>query len=145
MFMKRSLSIVRNWILFAIQTIIPVLFLILVIIILSEMDGFRNLPKLIVRLERYVDPITVITRTTNNKYSETYMDYLEKTNKSFINWESQNLTMNIMEEVVYVLHVKNIRKNNVSRLILYLKLTIFILGTEKCVPSKYSIYHWGNF
>lgn len=99
MIMKRGLSILRSWVLFLIQNVIPVLFLVLAISVARSTNMYRDLPKLKIQLKIYNSPITVLTESNSNPYAETYINYLKENNYYYIDWKNGNMTEHMFKEV----------------------------------------------
>ncbi|KAF4521857.1 hypothetical protein B566_EDAN003731 [Ephemera danica] len=59
MLMKKILSTARSWLLYLIQTVLPIAFLIIVILVSRVMPGFADHPPLEITLASYPDVITV--------------------------------------------------------------------------------------
>ncbi|RZC40676.1 ATP-binding cassette sub-family A member 3-like, partial [Asbolus verrucosus] len=77
MLMKKTLSVVRTWILQFIQILMPVAFLIIAIIVSRNMNKSGDLPKLSLTLDSYNDPITLIEVSPGDIYGQLYKETLE--------------------------------------------------------------------
>ncbi|KAK5642705.1 hypothetical protein RI129_008872 [Pyrocoelia pectoralis] len=88
MFYKKGLSIIRSWILFLIQNAIPVVFLVLTVIIVVQVSSPSNMPMIKIRLNRYINPITPISRHTDSAYSKSFINMLTSDNYIVLNWEN---------------------------------------------------------
>ncbi|RZC38259.1 ABC tran, AAA 21 and/or SbcCD C domain containing protein, partial [Asbolus verrucosus] len=79
MFMKKLLSIFRTWILQFIQILIPVSFLMIAIIVSRNMNKHKygNLPKLLLVLDSYKNPITLVEDDGINPFSKFYFESLK--------------------------------------------------------------------
>lgn len=60
MFQKKLWYTLRNWILFLIQLIIPMIFIILTILVVRTWAGGTDLPGLSINLDGYIKTITVL-------------------------------------------------------------------------------------
>ncbi|KAK4877002.1 hypothetical protein RN001_009508 [Aquatica leii] len=109
MFMKRTLSIVRSWLLLLIQICMPIAFLLITLMITFDDNINGKFPMIVYILNRYVNPTTLITREVNNTYSLNYMKMLDSMNKTYINWENQNLSLNAIKEAEKDINTFNTR------------------------------------
>lgn len=77
MLLKRSLSILRTWILQIIQIFIPISFLIVAILVGRIINVSKDLPKLPLSLDSYSNPVTLVQFDTANNYTKIYQDLLK--------------------------------------------------------------------
>ncbi|XP_044269819.1 phospholipid-transporting ATPase ABCA3-like [Tribolium madens] len=79
MLMKKTLSIIRTWLLQLIQIIIPVAFLIIAIIVSRNLNKnkFGDLPKLLLTPHPYKNPVILVEDHFNNEFSKTYLETLD--------------------------------------------------------------------
>ena len=101
MMMKKILSTLRTWILFIIQNIIPVAFLIIAIVVIRTMATDANLPSFEFTLDSYSNPITVTeSDDQNNSLFINYQQLLQNENRIVFDWSAGTLTANMLEEVI---------------------------------------------
>ncbi|KRT85363.1 ABC transporter ATP-binding protein [Oryctes borbonicus] len=101
MFMKKVLSTVRSWILFLIQNIIPVAFLIIAIIVARQMNASNDLPDLDITLDSYDNPITVMTTdNVNNNIFNQYREMLQTEYRESIDWGITSMHYNMLNATV---------------------------------------------
>ncbi|EFA12132.2 ATP-binding cassette sub-family A member 3-like Protein [Tribolium castaneum] len=72
MLMKKNLSLKRTWILLFIQILIPVVILTMAILTGKYSNKSRNLPKLLITLDSYRNPVTLFEDKANNSISALY-------------------------------------------------------------------------
>lgn len=103
MLMKKVLSTVRSWILFIIQNIIPVTFLIIAIIVAKQMYSGNDLPNLNMTLDSYDNPVTVIaTNREDNVYYAQYKQLLRSEGRELIDWGTEDLNERLLNVVIYL-------------------------------------------
>lgn len=95
--MKKSLSTIRSWILFLIQIIIPVVFLIITIIVTRNVDSNRDLPELDLTLDAYDNPITVVSG--ESEYKTQYISMLNESNHLYTDLGSEDFSEFILKKV----------------------------------------------
>lgn len=100
MLMKRGLSILRSWIIFLLQNLIPIISVIVVIIVMRTVGSLKDPSALTFTLDSYNDPITTLNRSVNNKYAEEYINALKSQNKKIIDWQQKNYIEKMLEEVL---------------------------------------------
>uniref|UniRef100_V5I8B4 ATP-binding cassette sub-family A member 3 n=1 Tax=Anoplophora glabripennis TaxID=217634 RepID=V5I8B4_ANOGL len=76
MLMKKFLSTYRSWILLVIQILMPVLFLIITIIVMRNMQNTGSLPALPMDLARFDNPVVLVGNISESTYAETYLNVL---------------------------------------------------------------------
>lgn len=75
MLMKKSLSVLRTWIIQAVQIFIPVAFLIIAMLVVRNFDPHGELPALPITLSSYDNPVTLTEiKTTATNYSSIYLE-----------------------------------------------------------------------
>lgn len=100
MLMKRALSTWRSMILFFVQNLIPVAFLIIAIVVSRTMDATVDLPNLNMTLDSYNDPISVVTTNNiNNLYYLQYKQMFRDEHRTLRDWETGNITKHMLEQV----------------------------------------------
>ena len=103
MLMKRALSTWRSMILFFVQNLIPVAFLVIAIVVTRTMDATVDLPNLNMTLDSYNDPISVVTTNDiNNPHYLQYKQMFESEHRTLRNWETGNMTQHMLEQVTTV-------------------------------------------
>ncbi|GJQ67966.1 hypothetical protein Trydic_g16721 [Trypoxylus dichotomus] len=101
MLMKKVLSTVRSWILFIIQNIIPVAFLIIAIIVARQMNASNDLPNLEITLDSYDNPVTVMTTDNiSNNFFGQYREILEIEDREYINWGIRSMHDNMLNTTI---------------------------------------------
>ncbi|KAB0796416.1 hypothetical protein PPYR_10477 [Photinus pyralis] len=88
MFYKRWLSILRSWLLFLIQNLIPVVFVVITVIIVMKIPSTANQPMLGYELNVYDNPITPISTHSANPHSQSFINMLTRANHIVINWKN---------------------------------------------------------
>ncbi|XP_031346756.1 ATP-binding cassette sub-family A member 3-like isoform X2 [Photinus pyralis] len=88
MFRKRGLSILRSWLLFIIQNSIPVVFLVLTVIIAMKISKSPDQPMIRIRLNRYINPITTMSRHHASPHSQSFLHMLANDKYIVRNWEN---------------------------------------------------------
>lgn len=97
MLMKKSLSTIRSWILFLIQIIIPVVFLIIAIVVTRNTDTSRDLPEIDLTLDAYDNPITVVTGDTH--YKNQMISILNQSNNLYTDLGTADFSSFIFQKV----------------------------------------------
>lgn len=101
MLMKKVLSTVRTWILFVIQNVIPVAFLIIAIIVARQMNTDQDLPNLDITLDSYDDPITVMTaENVNNDFYRQYRENIRTEGRKYVDWGTGSMHHNMINAVI---------------------------------------------
>ncbi|KAF5294595.1 hypothetical protein FQA39_LY13354 [Lamprigera yunnana] len=98
MFLKKTLSIIRSWILLVIQIVTPVIFLIITFIIMYDTITSGDPPMIKIRLNRYVNPVTLISLEDLNEYYSNYINMLDRDCEKYIICENQTLSDRALEE-----------------------------------------------
>lgn len=78
--MKKSLSILRTWLLQLIQIIIPVAFLIIAIVVSRNLhkNKLGDLPKLPLTLDLYQDTVILFEDHLQNNFSKNYLEIVKE-------------------------------------------------------------------
>nr|XP_022919055.1 ATP-binding cassette sub-family A member 3-like isoform X1 [Onthophagus taurus] len=97
MMMKKMLSTFRSWLLFLIQNVIPIVFLIIAISVAKFKNNDTEPARLDLSLDTYLNPITPITTTDlNDPFYNRYKKILTKENRKILDWGQENFTTNLL-------------------------------------------------
>ncbi|XP_063925793.1 phospholipid-transporting ATPase ABCA3-like isoform X3 [Zophobas morio] len=77
MLMKKTLSVIRTYVLQFIQILMPVAFLVVAIIVSRNSNRPGDLPSLPITLDSYDKPVTLVEELVSSKYSQMYLNTLK--------------------------------------------------------------------
>ncbi|GJQ88078.1 hypothetical protein Trydic_g13091 [Trypoxylus dichotomus] len=99
MLMKKIRVTQRNWILLVVQNLIAIIFMIVTLAVTRTLNIAVKLPSLMMTLNSFNNPITVITRdNASNPYYLQYLDILKRENRLFYNWAAENIVENMLHD-----------------------------------------------
>uniref|UniRef100_A0A1Y1MCM6 ABC transporter domain-containing protein n=1 Tax=Photinus pyralis TaxID=7054 RepID=A0A1Y1MCM6_PHOPY len=99
MIMKRSLAVVRSWLLLFIQNFMVVFFLIIAVILARQMNTSTDLPSLKISLDGYLNPVIALTESGPSSYSHSYRNLIRDSDHYLLDWKNEDMTANIISEI----------------------------------------------
>ncbi|KAK4876910.1 hypothetical protein RN001_009416 [Aquatica leii] len=112
MLMKRSISILRSWVLLLIQNFIVVSFLIMAVILARRTNLLNNLPDMVITLNNYQNPVITFTEVGSNKYAGSYKDLIIRNEHTLLDWKDRNMSSMMINQTIE--NVTGVRKRFIA-------------------------------